>query len=177
MDRNKIPHDPRHLEVPLGVSKMISEPMVCLAQTVQLSSDKITTISKWNKMSFHLSFSPRSTIRCVQNNFWACGMFSENSAPILPQDYHYLQTDRNELPLEHRQLVVPSSASKMISEPMVLLSQLCTYLALPLTLSPNEPKRDSTWASSPRSTVGCVQTDLSAYGRFSTNYAPILHGH
>jgi hypothetical protein len=37
MDRNEIPQDPHHLGVPSGASNMISEPMVCLAQTVHLS--------------------------------------------------------------------------------------------------------------------------------------------
>jgi hypothetical protein len=35
----------------------------------------------------------------------------------------------------------------------------------------------STWASSPWSTIGCVQNDLWAYGTFSANRAPILHRH
>jgi hypothetical protein len=34
----------------------------------------------------------------------------------------------------------------------------CTYLASRLALSPNRPKRASTRASSPRSTIGCVKT-------------------
>ena len=46
MDRNEVPHDPRHLGVPSGASKMISEPMVRLAQTMHLSCVKINTISK-----------------------------------------------------------------------------------------------------------------------------------
>jgi hypothetical protein len=32
MDQNKIPHDPHHLGVLSGVSKMIFEPVVCSAQ-------------------------------------------------------------------------------------------------------------------------------------------------
>ena len=55
MERSDIQHDPRHLGVPSGASKMISEPMVCLAQTVRLSYVKISTISKWIETSFHLS--------------------------------------------------------------------------------------------------------------------------
>jgi hypothetical protein len=50
-------------------------------------------------------------------------MFSTNSAPILRQDSHYLQTDRNEPPHEPRHLGVPSSASKTIPEPMVRMAQ------------------------------------------------------
>jgi hypothetical protein len=34
MDRNEIPHDPGHLGVLLGVSKVIFELVVCSAQTV-----------------------------------------------------------------------------------------------------------------------------------------------
>jgi hypothetical protein len=67
-------HDPRHLGVLSGASKIISEPTVRLVQTEQLC--------------------------CVK---------------------HYLQMDRNELPLEPSHLAVPSGASKMISKLMVRL--------------------------------------------------------
>ena len=53
---NEIPHDPRHLGVPSGASKTISEPMVRSAQTVHRSCVKIITISKQTEASFHLSF-------------------------------------------------------------------------------------------------------------------------
>jgi hypothetical protein len=53
-DRNEIPYDPRHIGVASGVSKMISEPMVCSVQTVHLSCVKISNISKWTVMSSHL---------------------------------------------------------------------------------------------------------------------------
>jgi hypothetical protein len=59
---------------------------------------------------------------CVQNEFQAYGIFGANCAPILRQDYHYLQTDRNGLPLEPRQLGVSSGASKTIYDPMVYLA-------------------------------------------------------
>jgi hypothetical protein len=36
--------------------------------------------------------------------------------------------------------------------------KLCTYLASPLTLSPNRPKRDSTWPTPPRRSIQCIQT-------------------
>ena len=47
--------EPGHLGVPTGASKMISEPMVRLAQTMHLSCLKISTISKWIETGFHLS--------------------------------------------------------------------------------------------------------------------------
>jgi hypothetical protein len=51
-------------------------------------------------------------------------MFDAIHAPTLRQDWHYLQTDRIELPLEPRHRGVPLGASKMISEPKVCLAQV-----------------------------------------------------
>jgi hypothetical protein len=42
--------------------------------------------------------------------------------------------------------------------------KMCPYLASRLALSPNRPKRASTWASSHRITIGCVQDDFWVYG-------------
>jgi hypothetical protein len=53
--RSEIPHDPCHLGVLSGASKMIFEPMVHSMQTMHLSCVKISTISKRTKTSFHLS--------------------------------------------------------------------------------------------------------------------------
>ena len=47
---NEIPQDPRHLEVASGASKTISEPMICLAQTVHLSYMNTNTISNGTNM-------------------------------------------------------------------------------------------------------------------------------
>jgi hypothetical protein len=76
----------RHLGVPSGASKMISELTVRSAQTVRLSWIKISTISKRPKRGSIWALSPRSTIRCVQNDFWAYGTFGPNRAPILHQE-------------------------------------------------------------------------------------------
>jgi hypothetical protein len=67
--------------------------------------------SKWDST---WASSPRSTIECIQNDYWAYGMFGANRAP---------QTDRNELPLEPHHLDVSAGASKTITEPMVCLAQ------------------------------------------------------
>jgi hypothetical protein len=53
----------------------------------------------------------------------------------------------------------------------------CTYVVSRVTLSPNRSKRASTWAMSPRSTIGWVQHDIWAYSMFDTNRVPILHRH
>jgi hypothetical protein len=50
----------------------------------------------------------------------------------------------------------------------------CTYLESRLALYPNGPKRASIWASSPRSTIWCVQNGFWGYGSFAANRAPIL---
>jgi hypothetical protein len=118
------------------------------------------------------------------------------------QTVHYLQTDKNELPLERHHLGEPSGASKTIYEPMVHLAQTvhlsctdtntiskrtetrfhtthvtrvrpewfrslwyiqhkpCNDLASRLALSLNRPKRASSCATSPRSTIGCIQNDF-----------------
>jgi hypothetical protein len=45
VERSDMPHDPRHLGDPSGMSKTISRPMVPLMETVQLYCVKISTIS------------------------------------------------------------------------------------------------------------------------------------
>jgi hypothetical protein len=54
-DRSKISYDTRHLGVPSCASRFISKHLVCSMQTVHLSWIKISTISKQNKPSIHLS--------------------------------------------------------------------------------------------------------------------------
>jgi hypothetical protein len=54
-EQNNIPHESGHLGVPSGASKMISEDVVRLAQTVHLYCVKISTISERTELSFHLS--------------------------------------------------------------------------------------------------------------------------
>jgi hypothetical protein len=50
------------------------------------------------------STSPRSAIRCIQNDFWAYGTFSASHTPILHQ------IDQNELPFHPHHVRVPSGA-------------------------------------------------------------------
>jgi hypothetical protein len=132
MDQNEIPHDPCHLGVPSGASKIVFEAVVHSAQIVHLSFVKIDTISGQTESSFHMSLV---------------------------------------------NIGVPSGASKMISEPVEHSSQMVHVLASRLALSPNEVNQASTLASSPRSTIGCVQNDFWAYVMFGANRAPIMHRH
>jgi hypothetical protein len=55
MDQNELPLEPRDLGVPSGVSKMISEPMVRLAQTVHLCCTDTNTISKQTETRLHMT--------------------------------------------------------------------------------------------------------------------------
>ena len=125
----EIPHNPRHLGAPSGASKTISEPMVCLAQTVHLSCTNTNNIS---------------------------------NGP-------------NEIPHDPRHLGVSSGASKMISDPMVHSAQTVHRSYVTISIIPNGPKWACSWASTPRSTIGCVLNDIWAYGSFGANRAPILH--
>jgi hypothetical protein len=92
------------------------KPCTYLATILALSPNGLKRDSLWPT-------SPRSSIECIKNNLWAYSTFGANHAPILRQDYHYLQIDRIELPLEPPNLGVPSGASKTICEPMVCLAQ------------------------------------------------------
>jgi hypothetical protein len=55
MDRIEIPRYPRHLGVPSIMSKTISKPTVRSLQTMHLSCVKISIISKWTEMRFHMT--------------------------------------------------------------------------------------------------------------------------
>jgi hypothetical protein len=83
--RTELAPDLRLLGVPSEASKMIFEPMVRLVQTVHLSCTNTNIISKQKEASFHMTTSPRSSIRCVQNDFQANGTFDANRAPVLRQ--------------------------------------------------------------------------------------------
>jgi hypothetical protein len=94
---------------------------IYLAPRLTLSPNGPKRDSTWHT-------SPRSSIGCVQIDFRAYGTFDANRAPILYQDEHNLQTNRDELPFYPRHLGVPSGVSKMISEPMVRLAQIMQLL-------------------------------------------------
>jgi hypothetical protein len=54
MDQNEIPLVPHHLGVPSAASKMITEPMVRLAHTMDLSCTDTNTVSKQTEIRFAL---------------------------------------------------------------------------------------------------------------------------
>jgi hypothetical protein len=107
-----------------------------------------------------LTSSTRSTIRCIQNDFKAT--FGANHAPIL----HYTISKWIETRFHMTNVTeeIHRVCSKQFLSLWYVRRKPCTYLASRLALSPNRPKRASTWASSPRTAIGCIQDDFQVYG-------------
>jgi hypothetical protein len=175
MDQNKILHDRRHLGVPSGASKMISEPVVCSAQSVHLSCIKISTLQiEWSEHPLephHLGVLSGASKRIYE--------------PMvhLAQTVHLSYTDTNDVSKQietrfHMTDVTKEfhpARPKWCQNLWYVRCKTCTYLALRFALSPNRTKWASTRALSSRSTIECVQKDFWANGTFGTNHAPILH--
>jgi hypothetical protein len=139
---------------------MISEPKVHSAQTVHLYCTNTNNVSKCNETKFHMTHTPRSSIRCVKHDFRADGTFNTNRAPFLHQDYHNLQTDSNKHPLKPRHLGVSSGASETVSEPMVHSAQtMHLYCTDTNTISKRTEMRFHMTHSS-RTSIWCVQDDF-----------------
>jgi hypothetical protein len=120
-----------------------------------------------------VSTSPSSFIVCVQNDFRACGTFGANRAPILHQPNIVSKWTETSFLLS----LIPKEYHCVRPNWFLSLRYVWrkpwTYLAQTPTLSPIGLKWTSTWASPPRSTMGCFQNDLWAYGMFGANCAPI----
>jgi hypothetical protein len=82
--------------------------------------------------------------------------------------------DRNEITHDPSHLEYHRVRSKRFLRLWYVWCKPCTYLALILTLSLNGPKWDSTWPTSPRCSIRCVQNDFQAYGTLGESRAPIL---
>jgi hypothetical protein len=153
---------------------MVSEPMVHSAQTVHLYCTDTNTISKRTETRFHLTHSSRTLIWCVQDDFRAYGTSGTNHAPILCQDYHYLQTDSNKVRLEPNDLGVSLGSSKTNSEPMVHSAQTVHLYCTDTNTVSKQTKTRFYTTHLPRSSIRCILDDFHAYGTFDTNSAPIL---
>jgi len=175
MDLNKLLHDPCHLGVPSNASKMISEPMVRLAQTVHYLALRLTLSPNRLKRASTRPLSPRSTIGCAQSDFRSYGTFGANRAPILHWDNTISKQTETRFHLTHVTLEYHHVRLKWFPSLWYVKRIPCTYLLPWLALSPNRPKQASTWPTSPRSTFGCVKNDSLAYGTFDVNHASNLH--
>jgi hypothetical protein len=145
------------------------------AQTVHLSWIKISTISKWTETSFHLSLVTQEYHRVHPKQF---------SKPMvrLAQTVHLSWmkistiSERTETSF-HLSLVTQEYHSvhpKQFLSLWYVWRKPCNYHSTKLTLSPKGPKGDSTWPTSPRSSIECVQNDLLGYDTFGVNYGSIL---
>ena len=145
-----------------------------LAQTMHLTCTDTNNVSKWTETRFHMTHVTKE-FHCVRPKRYSI-LWNVRCKPCnyLASRLQYLQMDQNELPLDPRHLEVPLGSSKPIFVPMVCLVQTLHLSCVKITLSSNWLKRASTWASSPSSTIGCIQNDLCAYGTFGANRAPIL---
>jgi hypothetical protein len=128
---------------------------------------KISTISKRTKASFTWASSSSNSIECIENNFLAYGTFAE---PVhLSCTCINIVSKSSEMTFEFH-----SVRLKQFLSLWYVRRKPCTYLASGLALSPNGPKWDSTWPTSPRSFIGCVWNNFWAYGMFGANRAPVV---
>jgi hypothetical protein len=123
MDRNKILHDPRHLGVPSGTSKMISELTVRSAQTMQLSWIKISTVFKRIETSFHLSLVILEYHPVSPKWFLRLWYIWHNPCTYLALKLTLSPNGLKRPSIWASSPRVPSGASKIISEPMVRMAQ------------------------------------------------------
>jgi hypothetical protein len=127
---------------------------IYLASRLALSPNRM----KW---AFTWASSPRSTIGCIQNDFWAVGMLGANCVAILHRHKQGHQTKTSEIPQDLCHLGVPSGASKTMFEPMYHSTQTVHLSCVKISTMSER----------------CVQNDFWAVGTLGANYAPILHQH
>jgi hypothetical protein len=100
--------------VPFGASKSFLSLWYVWCKPGTYHAPKPTLSPKGPKGDSTWPTSPRSSIVCVQNNFWGNATFGANCGSILHGDKQYLQIDRNKILHDPRHLAVPSDASKTI---------------------------------------------------------------
>jgi hypothetical protein len=137
-ERREIPYDPRHLDVPMGASKMISEPMLCLTQIVHLYCIKNSTMSKWIELSLeprHLGV-PLGTYKTISEPM-ICLVQTVHLSCIDPNTVSKQKEKRFHMTdiTEGFHWVCP----KWFLNLWYVRCKWRTYLASRLVLSPNEP--------------------------------------
>ena len=128
---------------------------------MHLSYIDTNTISKQAEPESTWPSTPRSSIGCVQNDFWAYVMFDANRAPILHQRFRSsIKPTKTSFHLSLVSYWYHQVRPKRFLRIRYVKRKPCTYLAPTLTLSPNRKKWDSTQPLSPRSSIGCIQNDV-----------------
>jgi hypothetical protein len=80
IDWKKVPFGPRHLGDPSGVLQTIYEPWYVRPIQCTYLVPRLTLSPNRPKWASTWPTSPRSSIGCAQNDFWAYRMFSANCA-------------------------------------------------------------------------------------------------
>jgi hypothetical protein len=98
----------------LSCAKMISEPMVRLAQTMHPSCVEINTTFKQIETIFHLIYATKGYHLVCPKRFKNLWYIWCKPCTYLASRLILIQTDRNELPLDQCHLEVPSGVPRKI---------------------------------------------------------------
>jgi hypothetical protein len=164
MDQNKLLIEPRHQGVPSGSSNTISEPKVCLAQTVHLSCIQ----TDCNEIPHDPHY--------VGVSSGASKMISEHivcSAQTMHLPCVNISTIFKRTETSFQLSLEPRSTIGCVHNDFWAYGMFGANRAH--ILHPNGLKWHSTWPTSCRSSIRCVQNNFWAYGMFGANRAPILH--
>jgi hypothetical protein len=102
---------------------MISMPMVCSVQTMHLSCTDTNIVSKWTKMRFHMTHVTYKFHQVRPKLFMNLRYVQCKPSTYLASRVALSSNRQNRAPPDPRHLEVPSSASRMIYEPTVCLTQ------------------------------------------------------
>jgi hypothetical protein len=143
----------------LGASKIISEPMVHLAQTVHLSCTDTNTVYKRTKTRFHMTQVTKELHWVRPKQFLSLWYVRRKACTYLASRLALSRNSLNQLLVEPRHLGLLSRAFKTIQSPWYIWHKPCTYLASRLALYPrNESSIHLSLVT--RSTIVCIQTDF-----------------
>jgi hypothetical protein len=144
MDRNELPLEPRQLRVPSGASKMISNPMVHLVQTMHLSSSNTNTVMERTETRFHMSHHHLGVLLASSK------MISKPMVRLVQTVYLSsikISTISERTKLKFHLCLVTLEYNRVHPKRLLILWYVwhkpCTYLAPTLTPSPNGLKQDS----------------------------------
>jgi hypothetical protein len=124
MEWNEHPLEPHHQGVPSVGSKMISDPMICLAQTMHLSCTSTNTVSKWTETVFHLTHVTNEFNQVHPKRFLSLWYVWRKLCTYLPLTLTLSPNGPKKNPNDPRHLWVPLVVSITISEPMVCSVQI-----------------------------------------------------
>jgi hypothetical protein len=142
MNQNELSLERRHLGVPSGASKMITEPMVHSTQTMHQSCIDTNIVSKRPKLDLTWPTSSRGSNGCVHNDFPSLWYVQHKPCT-------YLVSRLALFPNGPKQAFTWASWPRRIigcvQNYFYVWRKLCTYLAPTLTPSLYRPKRDLAW--------------------------------